>query len=258
MMTLDDMMNVYLIGATGGIGQLLTEELTKRGYYVVGIGRRENILKKLKERGITKEYIVADITRKEDRKRIIERLNSNSILIYNQGLIDPDRLENTEEDKIRKIFEINIISIMLMDREMILEQKLPKRIIYMASISSLLSWDGGSAYQASKTALLAYVSAMRIQDKATGRNLERIVIYPDTIKTGGMDRGLEQYPKIDGKVFVQEVVNIIDGKYKGMDFLFQIDIDNKVRLYRLCIDPFYKRPQALAKELIKELGEAVY
>ncbi len=258
-MTLDLMMTkVYLIGATGGVGKLLAKALTEKGFYVIGIGRRENVLKDLLEKGLIKEYIVADITKKEDRKKILEKITYNDILFYNQGLIDPKTLEETTEEEIRKIFEVNIISIMLMDQEMILENRIPLKIVYMGSISSVQSWGGGAAYQATKTALLAYISAMRIQDRNANRKVERIGIYPDTIKTGGMDERLKEYPKIDGEIFAKEVANILAGEYKGLDFLFQIDWDGKVRLYRMITDIYYRRPQPLAKELIKELGKAVY
>jgi NADP-dependent 3-hydroxy acid dehydrogenase YdfG len=60
---------ILLLGATGGIGKSLAEELKKRGYIVVGNGRKENILKDMKNEGKIDDYIVGDLTRDDDRKR---------------------------------------------------------------------------------------------------------------------------------------------------------------------------------------------
>lgn len=60
---------ILLLGATGGIGKSLAEELKKRGYIVVGNGRKENILKDMKNEGKIDDYVVGDLTRDDDRKR---------------------------------------------------------------------------------------------------------------------------------------------------------------------------------------------
>nr|MCG2868040.1 SDR family NAD(P)-dependent oxidoreductase [Candidatus Nanopusillus sp.] len=65
---------IFLLGATGGIGKLLAEELKRNGYIVVGNGRRENVLISMKNEGKIDDYVVGDLTKDEDRKKIIEKI----------------------------------------------------------------------------------------------------------------------------------------------------------------------------------------
>ncbi|MCG2869095.1 MAG: hypothetical protein L7H07_03420, partial [Candidatus Nanopusillus sp.] len=49
---------IFLLGATGGIGKLLAEELKINGYIVVGNGRRGEVLISMKNEGKIDDYVV--------------------------------------------------------------------------------------------------------------------------------------------------------------------------------------------------------
>lgn len=59
-------------GASSGIGQSTCEVLTKYGATVVGTGRNEASLQKMKDAGSITDYVVSDITRDGECSRLVE------------------------------------------------------------------------------------------------------------------------------------------------------------------------------------------
>jgi short-subunit dehydrogenase len=117
---------IFLLGATGGIGKLLAEELKRNGYIVVGNGRRENVLISMKNEGKIDDYIVGDLTKDEDRKKIIEKIKEyrdmgyKVTIFYNIGILYdyPGEFKNYTNKMIDDSYEINVKSIEKMDNEL--------------------------------------------------------------------------------------------------------------------------------------------
>jgi len=255
---------IFLLGATGGIGKLLAEELKKNGYIVVGNGRRENILIDMKNEEKIDDYVVGDLTKDEDRKKIIEKIkeyvnNGYKVSVfYNIGILYdyPGEFKNYTDKMIDDSYEINVKSIEKMDKELE-ENGLYLDIIYMVSISAFFRGNWDHEYQKTKAALKAHAELQILNSK--GRRI--IALFPDTIKTGeeGMGSKLKDYPKIPGELFVKKVAEIINGKYKEYSgFIFEIDNNNIIKLYGINPSKITNAFEYLEKEFIKNLGEAVY
>ena len=296
-MNLDDiMMNeekkevIFLLGATGGIGKLLAEELKRNGYIVVGNGRKENVLIDMKNEGKIDDYVVGDLTKDEDRKKIIEKIKKYRDegyiihIFHNMGILhkSPGEFKNYTNEMIDESYEINVKSIEKMDNELE-KNDLYLDTIYMVSISAFYrgkDWD--QEYQKTKAALKAHA-----EDQLLDSNGRRIIaLFPDTIKTGeeGMGSKLKEYTKIPGEIFVKKVVEIINGKYKEYSgFMFEISeykgiiakILNNKYISKL-LNPFRIDPKPTIKlygmnpskdrntfdyyekKLLEKLGKAVY
>jgi len=259
---------VFLLGATGGIGKLLAEELKKSGYIVVGNGRKENVLISMKNEGKIDDYVVGDLTKDEDRKKIIEKIKEyrdkgyKVTIFYNIGILYDYRgdISKYSIEEIRKAWETNVESIIATDIEL-LNNNLILDTIYMVSISAHYVGDWDPIYQITKAALDRYVAALKYADEVNNRKRRLIALSPDTIKTGeeGMGGKLKDYPKIPGELFAKKVVEIINGKYKEYsEFIFEIGNDNIIRLYG--INPSKDRNifDYNEKEFIEEMGKAVY
>jgi len=271
-MSLDNIMmkeSIFLLGVTGGIGKLLAEELKKKGYIIVGNGRKENILISMKnEEKIIDDYVVGDLTKDEDRKRIIEKIKEyvdkgyKVSVLYNIGILYDYRgdISKYSIEEIRKAFETNVESIIATDIEL-LKNTIILDTIYMVSISAhyVGGWD--HIYQITKAALDRYVAALKYDDEVNNRKRKLIALSPDTIKTGeeGMGSKLKEYPKIPGEIFVKKVAEIINGKYKEYsEFIFEIGDDNRIRLYGMNPSKDRNTFDYHEKEFIEEMGEAVY
>jgi len=270
-MSLDDiMMNeekkevIFLLGATGGIGKLLAEELKKNGYIVVGNGRKENVLIDMKNEGKIDDYIAGDLTKDEDRKKIIEKIKEyvnkgyKVTIFYNIGILYdyPGEFKNYTNKMIDDSYEINVKSIEKMDNELE-KNDLYLDTIYMVSISAFYRGNWDHEYQKTKAALKAHAELQILN--SNGRRI--IALFPDTIKTGeeGMGSKLKEYPKIPGEIFVKKVVEIINGKYKEYSgFIFEIDNNNIIKLYGINPSKITNAFEYLEKEFIEEIGKAVY
>jgi len=284
---------IFLLGATGGIGKLLAEELKKNGYIVVGNGRRENVLISMKNEGKIDDYVVGDLTKDEDRKRIIEKIKEyvnkgyKVTVFYNIGILYDYRgdISKYSIEEIRKAWETNVESIIATDIEL-LRNNLILDTIYMVSISAHFVEKVDPIYEITKAALDRYVAALIYDDKVNNRERRIIELSPDTIKTGeeGMGSKLKEYPKIPGEIFVKKVVEIINGKYKeysGFIFeiseykgiiakllnnkyiakllnLFGIDLRPTIKLYGMNPSKDRNIFDYHEKKLLEKLGKAVY
>lgn len=65
---------VVITGASGGIGAALAEVLSKRGFSLALVARREEALRLVATRcGENAAPIVADVTRREEVRRVVEQ-----------------------------------------------------------------------------------------------------------------------------------------------------------------------------------------
>jgi len=255
---------VFLLGATGGIGKLLAEELKKNGYIVVGNGRKENVLIDMKNKGNIDDYVVGDLTKDEDRKKIIEKIKEyrdkryKVTIFYNIGILHkyPGEFKSYTNEMIDDSYEINVKSIEKMDNELE-KNDLYLDTIYMVSISAFYRGNWDPEYQKTKAALKAHAELQILN--SLGRRI--IALFPDTIKTGeeGMGGKLKDYPKIPGELFARKIVEIVNGKYKEYSgFMFEINNNNKVILYGLNPSKITGAFEYYERKYLEELGKAVY
>ncbi|MGC9079426.1 MAG: hypothetical protein ACP5G1_01670, partial [Nanopusillaceae archaeon] len=221
----------------------------------------------MKKNEIIDDYVVGDLTKKEDREKIIEKIINlknkgyEISIFYNLGIIVPHsgNFADYKEDNIDLEYETNVKSIVKMDYEL-LKHGLVLNTIYMASISSFYRGGWDPLYQETKAALKAHIEVILDDDKRNNRKRKIYALFPDTIKTGeeGMGAKLENYPKIPGEMFVKEVVNIIEGKYNYIGYIFEISENNVVFMYGINPSKVTGAFEYNERELIKDLGKAVY
>nr|MCG2868991.1 hypothetical protein [Candidatus Nanopusillus sp.] len=222
------------------------------------------VLISMKNEGKIDDYVVGDLTKDEDRKKIIEKIKEyvnkgyKVSVFYNIGILYdyPGEFKNYTNKMIDDSYEINVKSIEKMDRELE-ENGLYLDTIYMVSISAFYRGNWDHEYQKTKAALKAHAELQILN--SNGRRI--IALFPDTIKTGeeGMGSKLKEYPKIPGGIFVKKVVEIINGKYKKYSgFIFEIDNNNIIKLYGMNLSKITNAFEYLEKEFIEEIGKAIY
>ena len=167
-----------ITGASSGIGAALSSELARRGALVGMIARREAELREVRERisseGGKAEFAVADVS---DRARLGEavseltaELGPPQLLVANAGLARPTDFEPINIDDQELMIRVNLLGVMYAI-EAVLPGMLERGTGHIAGVSSLAAyrafpWSG--AYCASKSAVNAYLEAMRIQLGGTG------------------------------------------------------------------------------------------
>ena len=99
----------FITGGTRGIGLGIATELAKAGFDLAVNGLREetavkSVLEKLSKLGVQVTYVRGDVSKNEDRQRMVEeildRFGKINVLVNNAGIAPPERkdiLEATEE-----------------------------------------------------------------------------------------------------------------------------------------------------------------
>jgi short-subunit dehydrogenase len=168
---------VLITGAGSGIGRELSIEAARRGMEVALCGRR---LDMLEETGallgsLAPHLIIqADVTRAEDRRRIVDRIGKErgalDILVNNAGVVEGGPLESLDDDAIMRAFQTNVLAPMALTRDLmsLLIAAKPSRVVNVGSIFGDIGYPRFTCYSATKFALRGFSIALRREWKHKG------------------------------------------------------------------------------------------
>jgi short-subunit dehydrogenase len=118
--------------------------------------------------------IPAHITRPEDRRRILDRIQSErgalDFLINNAGIVDGGPLETFDDDALARTFQTNVMAPMALTRDLmpLLIAAKPSRVINVGSIFGDIGYPDFTCYSAAKFALRGFSIALRREWKRKG------------------------------------------------------------------------------------------
>jgi short-subunit dehydrogenase len=168
---------VLVTGAGSGIGRELCVEAARRGMAVALCGRREDALEAtgaLLRPAVPHFIIPADITRPDDRRRIVERIRNErgslDILINNAGLVEGGPLETFDDDALARAFQTNVMAPIALTRDLmpLLIAAKPSRVVNVGSIFGDIGYPEFTCYSATKFALRGFSIALRREWKQKG------------------------------------------------------------------------------------------
>jgi NADP-dependent 3-hydroxy acid dehydrogenase YdfG len=117
---------VLITGAGSGIGRALSIEAAKRGMALVLAGRRQDALAetgKLLGDGVSCVVVSTDITRKDDRERLVSAISRAhgvlDILVNNAGVVEGGPLEGCSDEVIARTFATNVVAPMSLTRDLL-------------------------------------------------------------------------------------------------------------------------------------------
>lgn len=167
---------VLVTGAGSGIGRALCVEAAQRGMAVALCGRRRDALVATGALlpATTHLIIPADITRSEDRRRIVDRIRSErgslDILINNAGIVEGGPLEKFDDDALARTFQTNVTAPIALTRDLmpLLIAAKPSRVVNVGSIFGDIGYPEFTCYSAAKFALRGFSIALRREWKHKG------------------------------------------------------------------------------------------
>ena len=108
--------NIWITGASSGIGKALAIKFANEGWKVAASARRENLLKELSQESENIYPFPLDVTDVDQCKtvfeNIIEKFKDIEISIFGTGIHDPKSEKKFNLDKIREIMEVNYFGTM--------------------------------------------------------------------------------------------------------------------------------------------------
>ena len=168
--------NVFVTGATSGIGKICAEELAKRGCNVIGVGLNvEDNTTKIVGKGSITMYKM-DVTNLVDIERVFEKIENIDIgvLCAGFGIAGPAEIMPFEFAK--KQMEVNNKLLPMMRKQG------HGLVIAISSVGGRVALPMQCHYSSSKYALEAYMEAVRIEMKRF--NVKTCLIEPGDTKTG--------------------------------------------------------------------------
>ncbi len=167
---------VIITGATSGIGKACAEVFAKAGSKVVISARQADKLSDVE--GDLKKYsetlsVVADVSREEDCKRLIEetikRFGKIDVLINNAGISMRALFNETDLDVIRKLMNTNFWGTVYCTKYALPHLlKAKGSVAGISSIAGKKGLPGRTGYSASKFAIEGFLEALRIENLKKG------------------------------------------------------------------------------------------
>lgn len=181
-----------ITGASKGIGAGIASVFAKYGAKLVLAARGEKVYElaeELRRQGAQVIGVQADVSRKEDMKRLmdtaIKEYGTIDILVSNAGICVLEDFMDAEDDEIRdRHFDINIKGAWNAVKAVLPEMKKNKKgkIVIMSSVTGYMVADPGeAAYATSKAALIGFTRAMAREVAAD--NITVNAICPGYVRT---------------------------------------------------------------------------
>jgi len=183
---------ILVTGASSGIGKAIAIECSKMGAKVFITGRNEQRLEETynEMEGMQPHYIVADLTKKEDIDRIVEKVKELDGLVNCAGISGHSLFSFLKEEEVKNMFDINFFSQMNICKQLLRKKKINKgaSIVFLTSTSGILSsYIGGSIYSATKGALNGLIKSMAIE--LAPKKIRVNSVMPSMIETTIMSSG---------------------------------------------------------------------
>jgi short-subunit dehydrogenase len=181
-----------ITGASSGIGAALAVQISREGAAVILAARRRENLEQLaagiNSAGQTALPVPADVTKRSDAEMLVrvavERFGRLDILVNNAGRGHFASIEDTTDEMIRSMFELNVYSLWYTTRPALTQMKKQGsgHIINVASMAGKIGYPYNSAYVAAKHACVGFTHALRMELMETG--IEATVVCPAGVLTG--------------------------------------------------------------------------
>ena len=157
------MKKVLVTGGGTGIGEAICRVLSADGFYVyIHCNKSVDEAKELCAQLGNSEVVVADLSNPSSVDLISEKCKDADVIVNNAGVALVDLFDNVSDERVRKLFEINLFSPMNIVRK-ILPGMLSKKNGVIINISSVFGKVGGSCevdYSATKAALIGFTKAL--------------------------------------------------------------------------------------------------
>jgi short-subunit dehydrogenase len=195
---------ILITGASQGIGRALAESAVKQGAWVLAAARSQDLLADLAaQRGPRDgvlETIAADITKPDDRSRIVDAAQDHfgglDVLINNAGIGATGHFAEGDPDHLRSIMEVNFFGLAEMTRGCIplLRAGRNPAIVNISSIAGKRGIPARSEYSASKFAVQGFSDALRAE--LAKDDIDVLVVCPGLTQTNFSHNMLAQKARL--------------------------------------------------------------
>jgi short-subunit dehydrogenase len=203
----------YVTGASQGLGLILVKKLLDNGYRVAAGSRDVHTLSQAvglidKERFLPLAVDLSNLDCIEESiQKTLATFGRIDVVVNNAGYGMTGTLEETEEQDIRKIFNVNLLATMDVVKAVLPVMRSQKSgyIINIGSVAGFVGAPGWSVYSATKAAVAAFSEVIALDVKEFG--IRVTVVEPSGFRTGFLSKNSLAYTesKIDGYQAVKDM-----------------------------------------------------
>jgi len=192
--------NVFITGASSGIGAALATEFARRGASVGIVARRREALDALLAQLSGRHFAyAADVTDKDALIAAAQAFERDSggadIVVANAGISVGVLTEHYEDlDTFADVLKTNVLAMAHTFHPFIARMRDRRRgtLVGIASVAGIRGLPGSEAYCASKAATISYCESLRVELKRFGIGV--VTIVPGFVKTGLTAKNPYQMP----------------------------------------------------------------
>jgi short-subunit dehydrogenase len=209
-------MNVFITGASSGIGAALAKEFAKRGACLGLVARRRDALDSIEAAlpGSHHTYTV-DVTDKDalisTARAFDAAVGGADIVIANAGISVGVKTEFYEDlEQFAKVMDTNVLGMAATFHPFISGMKARRRgtLVGIASVAGVRGLPGSDAYCASKAAAIIYCESLRIE--MARYRIKVVTISPGFIRTSLTKKNPYQMPFLmDVDAFAQRAADAV-------------------------------------------------
>jgi NAD(P)-dependent dehydrogenase (short-subunit alcohol dehydrogenase family) len=220
------MSKVWLItGCSTGFGRELSKQALEQGYKVAVTARKtsdiEDLTNQFPETAIA---VQLDVTKPEQItsavKQVVDKFGRIDVLVNNAGIGYFGAIEESEDEEVRRMFEINFFGLVKMTQEVlpVMRKQRSGNIINISSIGGLVGNPGVGFYNATKFAVDGWSEALSKETAPLG--IKVTIVCPSGFRTDWAGRSanesknsIEDYASTAGKN--KELIRNNSGRQPG-------------------------------------------
>ena len=167
--------NVWIIGASTGIGASLAEELAQRGKSVALSARSHDTLEALRQKpafaGVDKEHLVIplDITNLDSLKaakaEVLNHWSHIDSIVFMAGIYEPMQMNKLDLKEVRHILDVNLLGAFFVVEALlpVLRAQGYGQMAFCSSVAAYRGLPNSQPYGASKAGLTNMVESLKIE-----------------------------------------------------------------------------------------------
>ena len=229
--------NVWITGASSGIGKALAIKFAKEGWQVAASARRENLLIDLNNQKSNIHSFPLDVKNEDETKKvfqnILEKLQTIDLCVFCTGIHDPESEKKLSIKKIREIMETNFFGTLncIMAVNDYFRKKENGHISIVSSVAGYRGLPAAAGYCASKSALTSLAESLYFDFKR--HNVRVSLISPGFIKTPMTDKNKFPMPMIKSAEFAAEKMFVGLTKKNSFEIHFPIAFTMIMKLLKI-------------------------
>ncbi|PIR37466.1 MAG: short-chain dehydrogenase [Alphaproteobacteria bacterium CG11_big_fil_rev_8_21_14_0_20_39_49] len=212
-----DNQNIWIIGASSGIGKELAIQLDALGAKLILTARNKDKLNELNKQLNNKHSVEAlDVSNHSDVKKVSKHIikNHDSVdrIIFLPALYKPDSIENMNLKFMSDLVDVNLKSVFYITNEAlkIFNKQKFGQIAICGSVAGYTGLANGQPYSATKAAIINFAESLYLESP---KYIDVKLISPGFVKTPMTDKNKFKMPMI---VSPQKAAKfIIDGLNKN-------------------------------------------